>query len=56
MADNAKWLDEANKKFESCAYSIIVGTACKCSLDGYPVLDCPGCKTYKERKNKEDKV
>lgn len=46
---NAEWLDEANKKYESCAYSGMKGIAGGCVLDGYPILDCPGCKSYKEK-------
>lgn len=47
--DNAKWLDEANKKYESCAYSCKRGIAGGCALDGYPILDCHDCKSHKEK-------
>ena len=47
--DNENWLDEANKKYESCAYACKRGIAGGCVLDGYPILDCPSCKQYKER-------
>jgi hypothetical protein len=52
--DYVKWLEEANKKFESCEYAFFSGTFCKCFLDGCPVLDCPGCNSYKEKPKKED--
>ena len=51
-SDNAKLLDEANKKYESCAYACKRGISGGCALDGYPVLDCPGCKSYTEKENK----
>ena len=47
--DNAKRIEEANKKYESCAYSCKRGLAVGCSLDGYPILDCPSCKQYKTK-------
>ena len=50
--DYVKWLNEANKKYESCAYSCRLGVAGGCALDGYPVLDCLSCSSYKERKTK----
>lgn len=54
MSDNAKWLEEANKKYESCAYACKRGLAGGCALDGYPILDCPGCKSYREREVKNE--
>lgn len=53
-SDNAKWLDEANKKFESCVYSCKRGLGGGCVLDGYPILDCPRCNSYKENKIKKE--
>lgn len=53
MSNNGKYLEEANKKYESCAYACFNGSAAKCALDGYPILDCPGCKSYKTRENEE---
>jgi len=47
--DNIKWLNEANKKFESCAFSCIREWAARCFLGGYPVLDCPCCSSYKKK-------
>ena len=53
--ENAKWLDEANKKYESCAYACKRGLAGGCTLDCYPILDCLGCKAFKEKElHKED--
>lgn len=48
----AEWLEKANEKYESCAYACIKGTSSRCSLDGYPVIDCPNCNQYKEKQNK----
>lgn len=53
-SDNAKWLDEANEKFESCAYACCNGSAARCGLGGYPVLDCPSCKSYKKCSKKKE--
>ena len=53
MSNNGKYLEEANKKYESCAYACQKGIAGGCALDGYPVLDCPGCKQYKKRDKEE---
>ena len=47
-----EWLEKANEKFESCVYSCVTKTSCRCGLDGYPVIDCPNCKQYKEKQNK----
>jgi len=53
-ADNAKWLEEANKKYESCTFACKKGVAGGCILDGYPILDCPGCGEYKEKEAKNE--
>lgn len=45
--NNSSWLKEAKKKFNSCAHNY-KGRSCK--LNGYPVLDCPTCKAYKQKK------
>lgn len=37
-------LNEAAKKFERCVHNF---KGRGCSLDGYPVLDCPNCTSYK---------
>lgn len=47
--DNVKWLNEAYKKFESCAFSCNLEGTARCSLDAYPVLDCPCCNSYREK-------
>lgn len=47
-----EWLKKANQKFESCAHSYTTNTSCRCGLDGYPVIDCPNCKQYKDKQNK----
>lgn len=47
-----EWLEKANEKFESCVYSCVTKTSCRCGLDGYPIIDCPKCKQYKEKQNK----
>ena len=52
--ENTKWLGEATKKYESCAYACKRGLAGGCALDGYPVLDCPGCRSYKEKNTREE--
>ena len=52
--DNAKWLDEATKKFESCVYACNRGGTGDCALDEYPVLDCPRCSSYKEKTAKKE--
>ena len=49
MSSQFEWLREANEKFESCKYN---WNGSKCKLDGYPVLDCPRCSSYKECKEK----
>ena len=49
---NEQWLNDANAKFESCVYAYIIGTCSRCSLGGYPILDCPKCNSYKEREQK----
>lgn len=49
MSSQFEWLREANEKFESCEYN---WNGQKCKLDGYPVLDCPRCSSYKECKEK----
>lgn len=46
-----QWLSEANTKYESCAYACNRGLAGGCALDGYPILDCPGCKAYKQKES-----
>lgn len=52
MSDNnSRWLEEADAKYESCAYACKRGFAGGCALDGYPILDCPGCKAYKPKEN-----
>lgn len=51
MEDNKKWLDAANEKYESCAYACFHRRGMAgCRLGGYPVLDCPDCNSYEERK------
>lgn len=42
MLENIK---SGEKRFETCKYNLM---GSKCSLDGYPVLDCEKCTTYKE--------
>ena len=51
---NHSWLNEAAKKYESCAYACNRGVGGGCSLDGYPILDCPKCASYKEREKIND--
>ena len=52
MSDNnSRWLEEANAKYESCAFACNRGLAGGCALDGYPILDCPGCGAYKRKEN-----
>lgn len=46
-----EWLEKANEKFESCFYSCVTKTSCRCGLDGYPIIDCQKCKQYKEKQN-----
>lgn len=48
-------LDKAVQKFESCAYGSCDrhGTS-HCSLDGYAILDCPHCKSYKLRAKRKE--
>lgn len=45
--DNQTWLKHATKKFQSCRFNC---RDSKCSLDGYPVLDCPSCTSYMKKK------
>ena len=47
-----EWLEKANEKVESCVYSCVTKTSCRCGFDRYPVIDCPNCKQYKEKQNK----
>lgn len=49
-------LEKACKKFDSCAYSSCSsdGLSARCSLNGYPVLDCPRCQSYKSRGSTEE--
>ena len=56
MTEYEKRMNAAMKKFNSCAYSSYgkCGTG-RCSLDGYPVLDCPRCTSYKKRKEEGSK-
>lgn len=42
MLENIK---SGEKRFETCKYNLM---GSKCSLDGYPILDCEKCTTYKE--------
>jgi hypothetical protein len=42
-----KWLTINSKKFEHCIHSIADWG--RCTLDGYPILDCANCNTFKER-------
>ena len=49
MSSQQEWLREATEKFENCQYN---WNGQKCKLDGYPVLDCPNCSSYKECKEK----
>lgn len=46
---NKEYLEEANKKFMSCTYC---WNGEKCKLDGYPILDCLNCTTYKKKEEK----
>lgn len=39
-------LEEGTKKFEKCEHNF---KGLQCSLNGYPIIDCPACKSYKER-------
>lgn len=56
MTEYEKRMNAAMEKFNSCAYSSYgkCGTG-RCSLDGYPVLDCPRCTSYKKRKEEGSK-
>ena len=46
MSVYLRHLEEGNKKFEKCVHNF---KGLSCSLDGYPILDCLACKSYKER-------
>lgn len=42
MLENVK---SGEKRFETCEFNF---RGSQCSLDGYPVLDCEKCTTYKQ--------
>lgn len=54
MDENKNYLNDANKKYESCVYACKRGVGGGCALDGYPVIDCPRCNSYKEREETQN--
>ena len=48
MSRYLQHLEEGNKRFEKCEHNL---KGQGCSLNGYPIIDCLDCKTYKERSN-----
>lgn len=46
MGRYLKHLEKGNKRFEKCEHN---HNGQWCGFDGYPIIDCLDCKTYKER-------
>ena len=45
MTDYQRKMKEASYRFATCSHNVKNNG---CGLDGYPVIDCPKCKTYKK--------
>lgn len=45
MTDNKRTLKSGGYRFATCSHNIKGGM---CGIDGYPVIDCPNCTSYKK--------
>lgn len=49
-----EWLQKSEEKYRSCAHCLCDGINASCSADGYPVLDCLTCTSYKKGKSDDE--